>query len=108
LPEAQCPEEVVEREARVDDVVDQKDVAPADVEVEILQQPDAVLTARIGAPVAGELEEVDPVHDRNRPREVGEEDEAGLEQADEDGLTAGVVPRSAGRARRREPRSPRR
>ena len=91
LPEAQRPEEVVEREAGVDDVVDQQDVAPADVEIEVLQQADAVLAARIGAPVACELEEVDPVHDRDRPREVGEEDEAGLEQADQDGLSAGVV-----------------
>jgi hypothetical protein len=82
-PEAQRPDQIVQREAGVDDVVDEQDVAPDDVAVEILEQADAALAARIGAAVAGELDEVDPVDDRGGPREVGEEDEARLERADE-------------------------
>ena len=41
--------------------------------------------------MAAELDEVDLVEDRERPRQVGEEDDARLQQADEEGLTAGVV-----------------
>jgi len=44
------------------------------------------------------------VHDRQRAREVGEEDEAGLEAADEDRLAAGVVGTDLG-AQLRDPGS---
>jgi hypothetical protein len=36
--------------------------------------------------------EVDVVDDRQRPRQVGDEDDARLQQADEQRLAAGVVP----------------
>jgi len=47
--------------------------------------------AGVGAVVARELDEVDLVRDRNRAREVGQEDEARLQQRDEQQVAAGVV-----------------
>jgi hypothetical protein len=41
------------------------------------------VAAHRGAAVAGKLDEVERVRDRNRAREVGKEDEARLERADE-------------------------
>jgi hypothetical protein len=49
------------------------------------------VAARVGAVVAGELDEVDRVGDRDRPREVGQEDEARLQQRDEQQVAAGVL-----------------
>jgi hypothetical protein len=67
-------------------------VAADDVDVQVLDQPDALPPAGLRAgPVAGQLDEVEPVVDRQRAREVGEEDQAGLEGADEDGLERLVV-----------------
>jgi hypothetical protein len=43
------------------------------------------------AVVAGELDEVDLVRDRDRARKVGEEDEARLQQRDEQQVAARVV-----------------
>jgi hypothetical protein len=51
------------------------------------------VAARVGAVVAGELDELDLVRDRDRAREVGEEDEARLQQGDEQQLALGVVAR---------------
>jgi hypothetical protein len=48
--------------------------------------------ARVGAVVAGELDEVDLVRDRNRAGEVGEEDDARLQQRDEQQVAVRVVP----------------
>ena len=45
----------------------------------------------VGAVVAGQLDEVDLVRARNRAREVGQEDEARLQQRDEEQVAAGVV-----------------
>jgi hypothetical protein len=49
------------------------------------------VAAGVGAVVAGELDEVDRMGDRNRTREVGQEDEAGLQQRDEQQVAAGVL-----------------
>jgi hypothetical protein len=49
------------------------------------------VAAHLGAPVAGELDEVEPVEDRDGAGQVGEEDEARLQRADEDRLEARVV-----------------
>jgi hypothetical protein len=65
---------------------------PDHVEVEILEQPDRLRAARPATAVAGQLDEVDPVYDLERAREIGEEDEAGLETTDQDRLAARVVP----------------
>jgi hypothetical protein len=94
LPQAERLGEVVQREAGVDDVLDDQDVAVRDLRVEILEQADPRVAAgvRVGA-VAGQLEEVDRVRDRDRTREVGDEDEARLERGDEQRLAIGVVAR---------------
>jgi hypothetical protein len=69
-------------------------VAVADLGVEVLEQPDATVPARVGAGRVGrELEEVEAVVDRQRAREVGEEDEARLERRDQQRLAVGVVAR---------------
>jgi hypothetical protein len=52
------------------------------------------MAAHRGAAIAGELDEVERVRDRDRAREVGKEDEARLERADEQRLTALEVPRN--------------
>jgi hypothetical protein len=49
------------------------------------------VAAGVGAVVAGELDEVDRVPDRDCPGEVGQEDEARLQQRDEQQVTAVVV-----------------
>jgi hypothetical protein len=52
------------------------------------------VAAGVGAVVPGELDEIDLVRDRDRAREVGEEDEARLQERDEQQLALGVVPRN--------------
>jgi len=49
------------------------------------------VAAGVRAVVAGQLDEIDLVLDRDRAREVGEEDEAGLQQRDEQQVAALVV-----------------
>jgi hypothetical protein len=49
------------------------------------------VAAGVGAVVAGELDEVDRVRDRDRTREVGQEDEARLQERDEQQVAAGVL-----------------
>jgi hypothetical protein len=49
------------------------------------------VAAHLRAAVAGELDEVQVVRPGDGARQVGEEDEARLERADEEGLPAGVV-----------------
>jgi hypothetical protein len=81
----------VQRQSRVDHVLDEQDVLPDDVEVEILEQADRARAPRAAATVACQLDEVDPVDDRQGTRQVGEEDEARLEAADQDRLATCVV-----------------
>jgi hypothetical protein len=83
--------EVVERQARVDDVLDDQDVAPLDRGVEVLEEPDRRASAGLVGAVAGELDEVDVVDDRKRAAEVDEEDDARLQRRDEERLPAGIV-----------------
>jgi hypothetical protein len=49
------------------------------------------VAAGVGAVVARELDEVDRVRDRDRARQVGQEDDTRLQQRDEQQVTAGVV-----------------
>jgi hypothetical protein len=51
------------------------------------------VAAGVGAVVARQLDEVDLVLDRDRAREVGEEDEARLQQRDEQQVAVLVVAR---------------
>jgi hypothetical protein len=51
------------------------------------------VAAGVGAVVARELDEVDRMGDRDCAREVGQEDEARLQQRDEQQVAAGVFAR---------------
>jgi hypothetical protein len=77
----------VHGQAGVDDGVDEHDVAPVDLRVEVLEEPDPF----VAAAVPGELDEVEAVVDLNRARQVADERDAGLERADEQRLLTGVV-----------------
>src|SRR4029077_5251331 len=81
--------EIVERQAGVDDVLDDEHVTAADVEVEILEHAALLVPSHACASVAGELDEVERVEDGNGPREVRDEDEARLERTNEDRPAAG-------------------
>src|SRR3954452_6465891 len=85
-------EQVGERESGVDDVLHDEDVPPPDVAVEVLEDPDdAGGTGR--ASVRGDRHELHPQRQEHRPEEVGEEDRAALQDGDQHGRPAGVVPR---------------
>jgi hypothetical protein len=90
-PEPEGLEQPVQRQAGVDHVLDEQHVLSVDRGVEVLQQPDAPAAARLGAAVACELDEVEPMGDRDGAREIGDEDEARLQQPDEERVAAGVV-----------------
>ncbi len=69
-------------------------MAAGDLRVEVLQQPDPGMAAGVGARrVARELEEVEPVRDPERAREIGDEDDARLQGRDEQRLASVVVTR---------------
>jgi hypothetical protein len=51
------------------------------------------VAAGVGAVVAGQLDEIDLMLDRDRAREVGEKDEARLQERDQQQLAVLVVPR---------------
>ena len=80
------------RQAGVDHGVHEHDVATLDLGVQVLEEPDAVVTLA----VAGDLDEVEVVVDRNGAREVAEKREARLERADEQGLPVPEVLRELG------------
>src|SRR5581483_2151695 len=81
------PDEVVHRQAGVDDGVGEHDVAALDLRVEVLQEPDAA----VAVGVAGELDEVEMVEQLRAPGEVADERDTRLQRADQQGLAAGVV-----------------
>ncbi len=69
-------------------------MAAGDLRVEVFEQPDPRVAAPVGAGgIARELEEVEPVRDAERAREVGDEDDARLERRYEERLAAVVVAR---------------
>ena len=80
-------DEEVQRQTGVDDVLDDEHLPIDDRRVEVLEQLDP---ARAPARIGGQLEEVDLVGDRQRTREVGQEDGARLERRDEQRLASGV------------------
>jgi hypothetical protein len=81
----------VQGQSRVDHVLHDQHVAALEGGVEILEEPNRGRAAGLGRGVAGELDEVDVVQDRQRARQVGEEDEARLQRSDEQRLPALVV-----------------
>jgi hypothetical protein len=84
-------DEVVERQPGVDDVLDNEDVPALDARVEVLEEPDRRAASGLAGAVAGQLDEIDVMQDRERAREVGKEDQARLQGGDEQRLAAGVV-----------------
>jgi hypothetical protein len=84
--------EVVQGQAGVDHVLDDEDVAAGDLLVQVLQEADPRVAARVrvGA-VRRELDEVEGVGDADGARQVRDEDDARLEGRDEERLTAAVV-----------------
>ena len=95
--ELEGADEVVQRQARVDHVLDDDDVAAVDAGVEVLQEADPAVAAGLGVrAVPGELDEVEGVGDLRRAREVGDEDDARLQRRDEDRLVVRVVARELG------------
>ena len=87
LAEAERSAQEVEREPRVDDVLDEEHVAACERRVDVLEEPDASVLA-VG--VRGQLDHVERVGDSKRAREIGEEHDARLERRDEDGIEAVV------------------
>jgi hypothetical protein len=84
--------QVVEREARVDHVLDDHDVPAGDLRVEVLEEPDAGVAALVGAGgVARQLEEVEPVGNAKGARKIRDEDDARLEWRDEQRLAPLVI-----------------
>jgi hypothetical protein len=77
----------VHRQAGVDHGVDEQEVAPRDLRVEILQEPDSL----VALAVAGDLDEVEGMQRPRRAGEVADERNARLERADQQWLAAGVV-----------------
>jgi hypothetical protein len=92
VAERECLAEVVERQARVDHVLDDQDVASGDLRIQILEEADAGMAALIGpGRVARELDEVEAVVDRQGAGQVRDEDDARLERRDEQRLPTFVV-----------------
>ncbi len=67
-----------------------------ELRVKIFQEADALVAAGLGAVVAGELDEVECVQDRERAREVADERQTRLQRADDERLAPGEVPRDLG------------
>jgi hypothetical protein len=61
-----------------------------DAHVEVLQQPHLPPAAAV-AVVSREGDEIEVVDDRQRPREIGDEDDRGLQRRDKDRLEPFVV-----------------
>ncbi len=94
VPKRQCLAEVVQRQSRVDDVLDDQDVAAGDLRVQILEKANPGMAAPVGAcGVAGELDEVDPVVDSDRTGQIGDEDNARLERRYQQRLATLVITR---------------
>jgi hypothetical protein len=97
LAELERLAEEAQRQARVDDVLDEDHVAALELRVQVLEEPDPARPAELRVCAeARELDEVDRMENRNRPREVGEEDDRRLERGDEQRLPAFVVARDPG------------
>src|SRR5215204_2317256 len=88
----QVANQIGEGQPRVDDVLDDEHVAPLDVHVEVLEDPDDA--RRLGRPrVAGDRHEVDLAGNGQVPHQVAHEEHRALEDADEQQVLPGVVVR---------------
>ncbi len=91
---AEVLQQVVQREARVHDVLDQQDIAALELVVEVLEDAHDARGLR-GRAVGGDGHEVELERQPDVPREVGHHHEGALEDPDEQQLAAGVVGRDA-------------
>src|SRR5581483_4854983 len=89
-PRLQVPEEVVQRETRVDDVFYNEDVLAFDLMVEVLPDPDDARCLRRRS-VARDRHEVEAKRAVDLSREVGKEDGRTFQHAHEHGLAVRVV-----------------
>src|SRR5207244_11521846 len=88
----EVPHQVREGQPRIDDVLDDEDVAGLDVDVQVLEDPDD--PGRVGlGPVARNRHEVDLARDRKRAHEIGHEENGALEDADQQQIPARVIGR---------------
>src|SRR5829696_8018518 len=87
---AEVAQQVLQRQARVDDVLDDEDVATLDRGVEVLEDADDPRGLRRRA-IGGDGHEVDLARDVERPHEIRQEEDGALEHADEERLAALVV-----------------
>src|SRR6266849_6366699 len=83
-------EEVEERQAGIDDVLDEQDVAPRDLEVEVLQDPHDAGGPGGGA-VAGHGHEVELERQADLPGQVTHKNEGALEDTDQEQVTTPVI-----------------
>ena len=86
----------VQRQAGVDHVLHEQDVASLDSQVEVLEEPYSRIGRGLLACVPGESDEIQCMDDRSRPAQVGDEDDARLQGGDEDRLATRVVGRDLG------------
>src|SRR5205823_2428692 len=90
VPPAQVPQEVVQGEPRVDDVLDDQDVLSLDRRVEVLQDPHH--PGGIGQrAIAGHRHEVELAGQVDRAHQVGQEEDRSLQDPEQQDLTAAVV-----------------
>ncbi len=89
IPQAECSAEEVQREPCVDDVLDEENMPAFECRVGVLEEAHAAVLP-IG--VRGELDDIERVGDRERPREVGEEDDTRLERRDENRVEICIRP----------------
>src|SRR3954454_11344572 len=89
---AEVAQQVLQREAGVDDVLDDQDVAALDRRVEVLEDPNDPAGVRLRA-VAGDRHEVDLDRDLDLAHQVAEEEHGALEHPDEQQVAVLVVAR---------------
>ena len=90
LARLEIAHQIGERQARVDDVLDDEDVPALDVDVEVLENPHNSRGVGRRA-VARDGHEVDLARHRQMAHEVGQEEDGALEDADEEQVAACVV-----------------
>src|SRR5207237_8915121 len=90
LPGLEVAHQVGKSQAGVDDVLDDEDMPPLDVDVQVLQDPDDAGRVRRGA-VARDRHEIDLARDRELAHQVGHEEDGPLEDADQEQVAARVV-----------------
>src|SRR5205823_2079421 len=92
LARLQVPDQVGQREARVDDVLDDEHVPAVDVDVEVLEDPHDAGRVGGGA-VARDRHEVDLAGHADLAHQVGHEEDGALQHADEQEVASLVVGR---------------